>query len=161
MECLSFRPSSILAGIQPSVPASVRPCPGRQSQESFLRGKNAEDKFEEINQILKGRGLQIAYLTEIPVFVVSAVTTVQSNHPLLLIAIAGAALLVVLLTSPKVFLSPATYIAGTKFPEKERTGWAWRLLAKADLTQAELYSLLLAGLNVILLIVIAISLPPK
>ena len=118
MECLSFRPSSILAGIQPSVPASVRPCPGRQSQESFLRGKNAEDKFEEINQILKGRGLQIAYLTEIPVFVVSAVTTVQSNHPLLLIAIAGAALLVVLLTSPKVFRDLSHYIACTKFPEK-------------------------------------------
>ena len=132
----------------------------------FLRARSAEDKFKQINEILKGRALQIAYLTEIPVFVVSGLTTAQSNHPLLLMLIAGAALLVVLITSPRVFLSSPDYIAGTKLPEKlddcwRGTGWFWRLVDKADLMQVTVYTILLAVLNVILIIVIAIALPSK
>lgn len=123
----------------------------------FLNQRNYGDMFQQINGVLKGRGLQIAYLTEIPVFIISVISTVQSNHPVLLVGIVIFALLVVLIASPKVFLSQPDFLAITKFPVKGRP----HFLANLDLTQLGFHASILALLNIILIIVIAFSLPTK
>jgi hypothetical protein len=123
----------------------------------FLNQRNYGDMFQQINGVLKGRGLQIAYLTEIPVFVISVISTLQSNHPKFLIAIVIAVLIIMLIVSPKVFLSQPDYLSNTKFPEK---GWP-QFLAKKGFTQLAFHASVLAALNIILIIVIAVSLPTK
>lgn len=123
----------------------------------FLNQRNYGDKFQQINAVLKGRGLQMAYLSQIPVFIVSVVSTLKSNYPKLLITIVIAALLVALIVSPKVFLSQPDYLSTTKFPEKGRP----RFLARKGFTQLAFHASVLAALNIILIIVIAVSLPTK
>lgn len=127
---------------------------------TFLKKEKLEANYELVKTVISARTLQIAYLTEVPVFAVSVIAAAQSNYPILLVCLTVIGLLLLLLISPKVFLSEPDYLATTEFPETPKKG---RLtsLNKRGWTQLDFYSTLLVFLNLFFLIIITITLPAK
>ena len=127
---------------------------------SFLKTEQLDSSYELMKAVISARILQIAYLTEVPVFAVSVVAAAQSNHPTLVVLLAIIGLLLLLLISPKVFLSHPDYLATTEFPEITKRG-RWTSLAKRGWKQHDFYAALLVFLNLFFLFIIVITLPDK
>lgn len=127
---------------------------------SFLKHEELEANYELMKTVISARTMQIAYLTEVPVFAISVIAAAQSNYPELLVCLAIIGLLLLIFISPKVFLSQPDYLATTEFPEIPKKS---RLifLAKRGWTQHDFYSALLVFLNLFFLIIIVITLPEK
>jgi len=126
-----------------------------ENLKGFLRTRNIEDRFELIDAIVKARSLQIAYLTEVPVFAVSVVSVIEARYPAIPIIIIVLGSVLVLVTAPKLFLKDSDFISTTKFPEK---GWP-KFVADRNYTYDDFYSVVLACLNLILIVVLILALP--
>src|SRR5437764_691618 len=65
---------------------------------SYLKDKQRGDHFELTKAVIENRTLQLAYLTEIPVFATSVIVTLQSNSPKLMLFLALLGLLFTVFT---------------------------------------------------------------
>lgn len=127
--------------------------------ESYLELRGMRDKFMIIAAIAQGRGLQIAYLSGIPSFLISAIAASKSDHPRMLVAVILLALLVGLPISLFVFLEKnpgdhaMTYLPNTLMYRP--------LFSKRNWTYSKLYARTLSLLNVLLIAIIIYVLPEK
>lgn len=111
--------------------------------------------YPKISQLLQTRALQIAYLTEIPAFLVSVLTTVQSTKPCLMTTIVAVIFVLYLLVVPNLFMRNEPDYVSTEHP------WWARPPFKKSVTYLKFYSKVLILLNIVLIIVIIVTLPPK
>jgi hypothetical protein len=109
------------------------------------------------SDLLSTRILQVAYLTEVPAFVVSVLSAAQGGHPSLLVALALAELVIFIVVIPDVFMTEVDYLPLTPFPKRRRPAF----IAKRGWTQETFYSLLLIILNFTILFILVITLPDK
>lgn len=124
---------------------------------TFLNSEEMGKEFVLINAIAKDRGLQIAYLSGIPAFIASIITTLKSNHPVILTVTVVITFFLLLPLYLKVFLKQPAYHATTRFPEKMKPAFIY---AKGW-TYHKFYSGVLIFFNIILMIIIVIALPSK
>lgn len=127
---------------------------------SLLRESKREDDYEMVETLIRARTLQLAYITEVPVFVVSVTSAAQGNYPNLLVGLTIVGLLLLILIFPKVFLTPADYLASTEFPEMPKKG-RLTVFARRGWKQHDFYSALLALLNIFFIVIIVVTLPEK
>lgn len=125
--------------------------------EEFLRDKGLSHLRELLWAVVSLRVLQVAYVTEVPVFVISVISAAQSNYPYLLAGLIIIILVVSIVLFPKVFMSPLDYLPMTVFPERRRPAF----LAKRNWTQLKFYSIILIFLNLFFLVIIVITLPDR
>lgn len=125
--------------------------------ETFLQQKGLEQASDLVKTMTAIRGLQIAYLTEVPVFAVSVIATVQSNHSGILVALAILGVLLILTIPPRLFLSDPDFLVLTPFPQKRRPAF----LARQNWTQKSFFAALLVLLNLLFLVILIITLPQK
>jgi hypothetical protein len=121
-----------------------------------VRNDNAGNRLDLVKSTMRARGLQVAYLTELPNFAIAIISTVQGNYPNLVLA---AWLLATVLTlfAGNLFLRKPDYVANTHFPKKRKPRW----LAKFNLKQIDLYAGILPILTVVLIFIIVLTLPEK
>lgn len=124
---------------------------------TFLEREELNHFQPLISVLLSTRMLQVAYLTEVPAFIVSVISAGQANHPNLFVALIIAGLVLIIFIFPKVFMNEVDYLPTTPFPKRRRPAF----LAKWDWTQETLYSLLLIVLNLAILVILVITLPDK
>lgn len=125
--------------------------------KKHLNPTNLRERFALIHAVAQDRGLKLAYVTGIPSFLVSIIAVVKSSSPRLL---AGAVVLTILVTWPcllKVFSGEPGEHAMNLMP---RRGF-WGSLGRRRWTYLRFYSMVLAGLNVVLIVIIylAVTLP--
>jgi|ERR1051326_1371491 hypothetical protein len=111
--------------------------------------------YRKISQLLQTRALQIAYLSEIPAFLVSVFTTLQSSKPWLLTAIVAVMFILYLFVIPNLFMRNEPDYVSTEHPRWEK----WFL--KKGFTYLSFYAKILALLNVVLIVIIIATLPKK
>jgi hypothetical protein len=124
---------------------------------SFLTQKGLGQNFDLVKAITTTRGLQIAYLTEVPVFAVSLIASVQANHPILLVILVILGILLIITIPPGLFISDPDFLILTPFPRNRKP----RFLAERNWTQKDFYSTLLVLLNLLFLVILVILLPGK
>src|SRR5580765_4383873 len=106
----------------------------------FLNRAIQSDDYQKISALLTSRGLQIAYLTEIPAFLVAVFATVEARHPKILQLSIGAMFVMYLLIFPKLFMRCEPDYVATEIPS-----WSKHLRAKG-FTYLSIYSALLSAL---------------
>ncbi len=109
--------------------------------------------YPKVSQLLQTRAVQVAYLSEIPAFLVAVFTTVQSTQPWLLTAVVVLTVLLYASVVPKLFMRNEPDYVSTEQPR-----WAKRFFKFTYLT---FFARVLALLNIILIIVIIASLPKR
>jgi hypothetical protein len=120
---------------------------------AFLESVDVD--YRKVSGVLKTRGLQTAYLTEIPAFLVAVWTTVEAQHRRLLQVSIGVMFVLYLLVSPKLFMRSEPDYVATEIPR-----WSKRLW-KNGFAYLGFYSALLAILNGALICIIIATLPKK
>lgn len=112
------------------------------------------NRLDLVKAAIKTRGLQLAYLTQLPNFAIAIISAAKGNHPNLVIA---ALILAACLAfwSLRLFLLKPDYFATTYFPKKRRPKW----LAERDLKQIDLYAFALPILTLVVIVMIVITLP--
>src|ERR1043165_3472443 len=109
--------------------------------------------YPKISQLLQTRTLQVAYLSEIPAFLVSVITTLQSTRPWLLTTLVVLTIGLYAAVVPKLFMRNEPDYVRTEVPR-----WAKRSFTFTYLT---LYARVLGVLNIVLIAIIIASLPKK
>lgn len=125
--------------------------------ETFLQQKGLANASDLVKTMTAIRGLQIAYLTEVPVFAVSVIAAAQSSHQGILVALAILGVLLILTIPPRLFLSDPDFLILTTFPQKRRPAF----LARRNWTQKNFFATLLVLLNLLFLIILIVTLPQK
>lgn len=124
---------------------------------TFLENEGLGQFKPLLGVLLSARMLQVAYLTEVPAFVVSVISAAQAGHPNLLVALVIVGLLLFLVIFPNVFMNEMDYLPTTSFPKRRRPAF----LAKWGWTQETFYSVLLIVLNLAILVILVITLPDR
>ena len=125
-------------------------------QSNGITNDNTGNRLDLVRAAIKTRGLQLAYLTQVPNFAIAIITAAKGNHPNLVIAaliLAGC----VAFWSLRLFLKKPDYFATTYFPKTRRPEW----LAKRGLKQIDLYAYVLPILTVVVIGIIVMTLPEK
>jgi hypothetical protein len=122
-----------------------------------LKNDSSGNKLDLVKSVIKTRGLQVAYLTELPTFAIAIISTAQGNYPRLVLLIWCITIIITLLAAGNVFIPKPGYLATTQFPKKRRPRW----LAWFGLKQIHIYAALLPILTIALILIIVITLPEK
>jgi hypothetical protein len=125
--------------------------------DDFLKDQGLDQIKPLLKVLLTARMLQVAYLTEMPAFVVSVISAAQAGHPYLLAVLAIAELVLFFTIFPNIFMSEVDYLPTASFPNRRRPAF----LAKWNWTQETFYSRLLIIFNIAILVILVITLPDK
>lgn len=118
------------------------------SLRDFLAERKMEKSYVIVNGIAKDRSLQSAYLTGAISFFSSIITTLKSDHPIVLTAILLPFFVLILVLFLKIFMRKPGYLATTVLPNR---GW----------TYSSFYSNILLIFNSILIFIIIFALPAR
>jgi len=125
-------------------------------QSNGIRNDHTGNRLDLVKAAIKTRGLQLAYLTQVPNFAIAIIGAAKGNHPNLVIAALILALCVGF-WSLRLFLTKPDYFATTYFPKRRNPEW----LAKLRLKQIDLYAYALPVLTVVVIGIIVLTLPGK
>ena len=129
-----------------------------ENLKRFLISHKMGDKQTIIDGISKDRGLQTAYVTGIPSFILSLIVTLRSSNRAIPLIILFIVLIIVVPILPHVFLKEP---GSNDITVPQGNGIISRILRKRKWTYLYLYSRILALLNILLIIAIVIALPQK
>lgn len=125
-----------------------------EKEKNFLAPLQLDS--EKVEGIIKDRGLQAAYMTEVPAFFISVITLIKSDFPSLLIILIIGVFLFAMIILPVIYFRAPAFHATTKFPQSGRPNF----LAKRNWTYFGFYSRLLIILNLLIIFIIYLTLPP-